>query len=739
MKNTHNWMLERWTRAQLARNPRFAARWSALQLTLAAMPRAARRWLRRRLARKLALTLTTAALLLALTNFPVYADSITVDPGAQGINPGDGCSLVEAITNSNDAAQTFTDCAAGSGNDTITLPGSATLTYTTPFGTDAALPDVIKTLTIEGNDSIIQRDSGSASYFRIFNVYSPGDLTLNHVTLSGGELDNFNRGGGILVNNATLTLNDSTVSGNDAPFGGGIENYYGSVTLNRSTVTDNNQSCPCASFGGGIVNTDGSTLKLYSSTVSNNFGGYVGGGIINDGDVTIRNSTISGNSAFVGGGIANIIGTVNISQSIISGNAALFGGGIENTYGSVTLNQSTVSGNYAYAYGGGVLAGYYVEHPRSPRVMSGTPRWHENAALAEKFAVSSERAEKISKAFPFKSNPASFRTRVRDAIRKTMPKRSESVESVAAACPPTCPTTTTLVNSTLNGNTASYGAGFVNTYYSTAFLYNVTITNNTASIFAGGLANVGYATMNLHRTLISGNSGDPVASAPYSPANEIYDCSCSPIVSDDFNLFGHSGETNADAFDGFTPGASDIVATLDGTLPTALSDILDTTLANNGGPTQTNALVSGSPAIDQAPQLDCEPPSPTNGVDQRGAARNFGGACDVGAYEFGSPTAMDVTKPRAKIGRAGNIVIKWNTLTESRIAGFNVYRKTRNGKWKSLTAQFLPAKHAGDVASARYNYRDSRPQKGQVYRYKIQVLYLDGKKAWTDIVQLKVP
>jgi predicted outer membrane repeat protein len=58
-------------------------------------------------------------------------------------------------------------------------------------------------------------------------------------------------------------------------------------------------------------------------------------------------------------------------------------------------------------------------------------------------------------------------------------------------------------------------------------------------------------------------------------------------------------------------------------------------LADNGGPTATHALLSGSVAIDSAP--DC------NNVrgrmvdsDQRGAPRPFGAACDVGAYEAGS-------------------------------------------------------------------------------------------------------
>jgi hypothetical protein len=50
-------------------------------------------------------------------------------------------------------------------------------------------------------------------------------------------------------------------------------------------------------------------------------------------------------------------------------------------------------------------------------------------------------------------------------------------------------------------------------------------------------------------------------------------------------------------------------------------------LANNGGPTQTLALLSGSPAIDAGSDMAC--PS----IDQRGVSRPQGPHCDIGAFE----------------------------------------------------------------------------------------------------------
>jgi hypothetical protein len=61
-------------------------------------------------------------------------------------------------------------------------------------------------------------------------------------------------------------------------------------------------------------------------------------------------------------------------------------------------------------------------------------------------------------------------------------------------------------------------------------------------------------------------------------------------------------------------------------------------LANNGGPTQTIALLPGSPAIDAGDPEVCANP-PVNGVDQRGYVRPGIGAvnCSIGAFEYNSP------------------------------------------------------------------------------------------------------
>jgi hypothetical protein len=58
-------------------------------------------------------------------------------------------------------------------------------------------------------------------------------------------------------------------------------------------------------------------------------------------------------------------------------------------------------------------------------------------------------------------------------------------------------------------------------------------------------------------------------------------------------------------------------------------------LADNGGPTETHALLPGSVAIDRIPEVDCvDADGQRLTTDQRGVARPQGNACDVGAFEL---------------------------------------------------------------------------------------------------------
>jgi hypothetical protein len=179
---------------------------------------------------------------------------------------------------------------------------------------------------------------------RVVAVSTIGSVvSISNVTIGNG----FNGSGAGISNQAILTINNSTVSGNEASSGyfhfargSGISNI-GTLTLNNSTVSGNITTCgslPCfPGLGGGIYNGIGGTLTINNSTITNN-STTEGGGIDNRyGILTISNSTISGNSARVGGGI---FGVATLQNSILADNG--YGG---NCHGSVSSIFSLSSDN----------------------------------------------------------------------------------------------------------------------------------------------------------------------------------------------------------------------------------------------------------------------------------------------------------------------------------------------------------------------------------------------------------
>lgn len=174
-----------------------------------------------------------------------------------------------------------------------------------------------------------------------------------------------------------------------------------------------------------------------------------------------------------------------------------------------------------------------------------------------------------------------------------------------------------VINSTISDNRAEEGGGVYN-YTGNIRLRHSTLSGNTAA--EGGGVYAQYAAVTLQRSLVSGNTA--------SNGSEIYARNADAVTAGNFNVLGHRGLTNADAFFNFTPRPTDITATSDGNRRTALAAILDTDLADNGGPTRTHALVGGSPAVN-AVQDTCPPPA----TDQRGISRPRDTFCDTGAFE----------------------------------------------------------------------------------------------------------
>jgi predicted outer membrane repeat protein len=183
-------------------------------------------------------------------------------------------------------------------------------------------------------------------------------------------------------------------------------------------------------------------------------------------------------------------------------------------------------------------------------------------------------------------------------------------------------TTCTAMNSTFRGNSGGsiFGGGAI---YSVGEL---TVVNCTVVGNSGGGINAALGTLNLENTIIADSTGMPDCASDSPPVvnshNLIKDGSCSPMLTGDPKLGP---------------------------------------LQSNGGPTQTFALLAGSPAIDAGDDSVLGPPFSLT-TDQRGPGfpRKSGLRVDIGAFELQQgPSAFDTC---LRDNATGNLIL-WNSTT----------------------------------------------------------------------------
>lgn len=162
-------------------------------------------------------------------------------------------------------------------------------------------------------------------------------------------------------------------------------------------------------------------------------------------------------------------------------------------------------------------------------------------------------------------------------------------------------------SSTITGNSAMQGGAIYN--YNIMRSSNATVTaNNTTSTTSASIENVpvtGYE-LTLYNNIISGNGGNDLLGTPTHAHNNLIQ---------------------------FPPASlgTDSIANITGVSP------LLGPLANNGGPTDTFALLAGSPALNAAELIHC------SFLDQRGVTRIRSGGCDIGSYEASMPLSLSAT------------------------------------------------------------------------------------------------
>lgn len=232
------------------------------------------------------------------------ADDNLVDGKCRTVNANE-CTLRAAVQQADKT----------SGNDTINFdPGSLSNTITLTQG-HISIDNEPDSMTINGPKPrpemrILTVSGNNAS--RVFRIVDDASVAINNLKIRSGKASD---GGGISNDGDSLTLTNSTVSGNAATgAGGGIYNTGNALTLNKTTVSGNTSD-----GSGGILNSIGSSLTITNSTVSGNKVTFNGGGIFNDrGTMTLTNSTISNNTAGgSGGGLVSNSDANNSATSIL--------------------------------------------------------------------------------------------------------------------------------------------------------------------------------------------------------------------------------------------------------------------------------------------------------------------------------------------------------------------------------------------------------------------------------------
>ena len=204
---------------------------------------------------------------------------------------------------------------------------------------------VDRNLTIKGQGAAKTAVDGALNGTAMFTVASGVTARFQNLTIRNGAAFLPALGGGI-NNQGTLTVTNSSFSGNSAFFGGGIANF-GTLTVTNSTFSDNG----FASGGAGIWNE--ATMTITDSKFSDNRA-HAGSGIENLGTLTVIDSTFSDNLATDGGGISSEQGgRLTVIKSTFSGNSAFVGGGILSGE-TLTVIDSTFSDNSAEFGGGGI-------------------------------------------------------------------------------------------------------------------------------------------------------------------------------------------------------------------------------------------------------------------------------------------------------------------------------------------------------------------------------------------------
>ncbi len=260
------------------------------------------------------------------------------------------------VVNINDAGagslrQAVVDANAMAGADTIQFSALVDTPQIINLTSGELLVTDSVQVTGPANAALVTVSGGGSS--RVFNFDGAGTLSvsMSGITIANGKaVDN---GGGILVDNESLTLTNVVLNGNSAPTNGGA--VFVNVTAGSLTATECKFTNNSAKYGGAIARSWNGSVSLTRCSLTGNNAIIGDGGAIymNWGSLTVESCLIANNSAGGNGGgvtCADLMGKAYFSNSTFSANTATGnGGGIADThYGSLmNILNCTIVNNVA--------------------------------------------------------------------------------------------------------------------------------------------------------------------------------------------------------------------------------------------------------------------------------------------------------------------------------------------------------------------------------------------------------
>jgi fibronectin-binding autotransporter adhesin len=426
-------------------------------------------------------------------------------------------------------------------------------------------------------------------------LLNQGNLALTGVTVSHNTQTgfSFDQHGGGLVNLGVATVVGCTFADNTGVYGGGVTNG-GMSTLHDCSFVDNTATF----FGGGMYNYGSATLdgcSFVGNACGDDGGGFsgLGFGSLQSGSSELRNCSFIGNSANNSGGGLELEGTLSgplqVVDCVFRENQAIGGGG-----GLVLAGTNSTPAT---------VTGCRIEANRA----MGPPSLGEGAAGGLGLSNTATTLSDCIVSNNYATGYSGGMVASGGALTMTGVTISGNTAGIQGGGL-TIASPATLNDCTISGNSAGQGGGLLMFGRADAAFVACTISGNSANTPGGGGGLYSYPhygtdpSVTLTDTIVAGNTASDGAS-------DFAQNYVGPVTGS-YNLIGTGGSG------GLTAGDHNLLNVADPGL---------TPLGDYGGPTETMALLPGSPAIGAGTAV------PGVTTDQRGFALD--GPPDIGAFQ----------------------------------------------------------------------------------------------------------